>query len=267
MSNIYNDFRKELGYVNSVNQYIELSNRYFLRDNGDKQCELNELAQSFRLTVSQLPDGYQNIIAKGYIVSIHSTVESFLLKFKDLAGPPTHGRSFHPDNDGDRLKWTMNLVCKTVADDTKLLYNICNYYRLIRNRVVHTGGPDAELNKAYTLLRKMPESKLCSHVTGKLCAPNTIHELSFDDQVLFSRAAKELLEKFYYDSNYNWTDVISHHRVKIAEVMKPHLDDHERAVKCALNYLQQFYPLKQKSALQELLQQEISSKYGTLAER
>ena len=85
--NIWNELKKEVGYVDVTNQYIELAKRYYEKECIEKDLQIS--ARQVGLNISQLPESYEVRISKGYIVNIHSCIERFLLAFKELPGSPT----------------------------------------------------------------------------------------------------------------------------------------------------------------------------------
>ena len=54
-----------------------------------------------------------------------------------------------------------------------------------------------------------------SNIRGHLNAPNNFTNLNFDDQVLFSRAARTICDRIYKDSKYDWNVVLENYRTKI----------------------------------------------------
>ena len=89
--NLLSVFKKELGYVNATNQYVELSIRITEKEHGsDLKNDLRGLAQSVNLNISTLTEDYICRISKSYIVNIHSCFENFLKSFKLLPGSPTN---------------------------------------------------------------------------------------------------------------------------------------------------------------------------------
>ena len=70
--NLLSVFKKELGYVNATNQYVELSIRITEKEHSlDLRNNLQGLAQSVNLNVSTLTEDYMCRISKSYIVYIH----------------------------------------------------------------------------------------------------------------------------------------------------------------------------------------------------
>lgn len=77
--NLLSVLKKELGYVNATNQYVELSIRITENEHGtDLKNDLRGLAQSVNLNVSDLTEDYMCRISKSYIVNINSCLKIFL---------------------------------------------------------------------------------------------------------------------------------------------------------------------------------------------
>lgn len=80
----------------------------------------------------------------------------------------------------------------------------------------------------------------------KLDAPNDISDLSFDDQVLFSRAAKKICERIYKDSEYNWKIIVESNQEEIHRMTCKVSDCIEKRNKQIFKYLSQLYPVKKE---------------------
>lgn len=77
--NLLSVFKKELGYVNDTNQYVELSIRITEKEHSlDLRNNLQGLAQSVNLNVSTLTEDYMCRISKSYIVNIQEIEERAL---------------------------------------------------------------------------------------------------------------------------------------------------------------------------------------------
>lgn len=109
--NLLSVFKKELGYVNDTNQYVELSIRITEKEHSlDLRNNLQGLAQSVNLNVSTLTEDYMCRISKSYIVNIHSCLENFLKSFKHLPGSPTNITEIKKTSEDDWLEWTLNMA-------------------------------------------------------------------------------------------------------------------------------------------------------------
>ena len=137
----------------------------------------------------------------------------------------------------------MCVSCRNhIPQDVKLLYYVCNYYRLVRNEIVHSGNGSNELRQAKSQLNNIDEELVKSGVCGRLKAPNDLKDLSFGDQVLFSRAARTLCERIYKDSKYDWDSVLAHHRNAIFSFIRANDPEGKKQARIT-NFLSQIYPI------------------------
>ena len=243
--NILTNLKKELGYANVTNQYIELTARSFQIDHR-KEC-LQKRARMVNLSISELPENYTTRIAKGYIIGVHSCVEHFLWKYRLLAGSPVHGYDYRPEDDDNRLKWTLEICYgNSIPHDVKQLYFICNYYRLARNEIVHIGSGSNELRQARSQLHNLDKELLLSGMCGRLDAPNDLVHLNFDDQVLFSRAARTICERIYRDSKYDWDSVFDYYRNTINGFLRNNDPLGKKKARIS-NFVSQMYPVDENN--------------------
>ena len=151
--NLLSVFKKELGYVNATNQYVELSIRITEKEHSlDLRNNLQGLAQSVNLNVSTLTEDYMCRISKSYIVNIHSCLENFLKSFKHLPGSPTNITEIKKTSEDDWLEWTLKIAFSSIENDIKNDIGICEYYRLVRNCIVHSGKSSSTLNSKRALI-------------------------------------------------------------------------------------------------------------------
>lgn len=212
--NILSAFKNELGYVNATNQYVELSVRITERDYGtEMKNNLCGLARDVNLNVSTLTEDYMCRISKSYIVNIHSCFEKFLKSFKLLPGSPTNITTNKKTEDDDWLGWTLKTAFSNNEKDIKNDIIICEYYRLIRNCIVHNGEPSAELKNKFALIKIADNPRLN--------APNGLDSLTFDDQVLFSRAACKVAKYIFNNSQYDINTIIETYKECLIDLIKP----------------------------------------------
>lgn len=98
-----------------------------------------------------------------------------------------------------------NICGNNLSDDMKPLYELCEYYRLIRNTSVHDLCEVDSHEKEYRKLQKYnfkTEAKF-----SKLVAPNKYEEISFDDFVMFSRSCVELATYIFEKMAYDYTKI------------------------------------------------------------
>ena len=112
-------------------------------------------------------------------------------------------------------------------------YRICDYYRYVRNKSIHS---DDNLSVQY----KAAYSAISPTHEGRLSAPNLIENLQFDDQVLYARTARELIKAIYSETQYSWKEIIEEHKAKITFLIKPYADRRKQRIE---NYLKSFYPI------------------------
>ena len=235
--NLLSTFKNELGYINATNQYVELSVRITERDYESTLREnLQGLAKSVNLNVSNLAEDYMHRISKSYIVNVHSCFENFLKSFKCFPGSPTNISSITKNNDDDWLEWTLGIAVPVKRNEIKNDIIICEYYRLVRNCVVHNGTISAEM--------KNKRSLISTSTNSRLHAPNDVNSLTFDDQVLFSRAANNVANFIFKNSQYNICAIVEAHKENLLNLVKPYQELTARsiAVKKMKRYISLLYP-------------------------
>ena len=202
----------------------------------DLRNDLHNLAQSVNLTVSTLAEDYMCRISKSYIVSIHSCFENFLKSFKLLPGSPTNISQNKKKQEDDWLNWTLNIAFESIESDIKNDVAICDYYRAIRNCIVHNGEYLTEQKNKYGLIKNTSDLRLK--------APNGLDSLTFDDQVLFSRAACNVATNIFKKSKYDTNTIIENYRTNLIELIKPfqEKESHQKAVKKAKHFIGLIYP-------------------------
>ena len=235
--NILSAFKNELGYVDATNQYVELSVRMTEKDYGSVlKSDLRELAQSVNLNVSSLAEDYMCRISKSYIVNVNSCFENFLKSFRHLPGSPTNITKIEKTSEDDWLEWTLSIAFSSIENNLENDIVICEYYRLIRNCIVHNGAVTAALKNKYALIKTTDNSRLN--------APNGLDSLTFDDQVLFSRAAYNVAKYIFNNSQYDINAIIEANRESLIDLIKPFQEpsSHSRATKKVKYFIGLLYP-------------------------
>ena len=237
IENVLSAFKNELGYVDATNQYVELSVRMTEKDYGTVlKSDLQELAQSVNLNVSTLAEDYMCRISKSYIVNVNSCLENFLKSFRHLPGSPTNITENKKTREDDWLEWTLNVAFSSIENDIKNDIVICEYYRLIRNSIVHNGVSSAILKNKCALIKTID--------TPRLNAPNGLDSLTFDDQVLFSRAAYNVAKYIFNKSQYDINTIVEAHKENLIEVIKHFKEpaSRSRAAKKMKHFIGLLYP-------------------------
>lgn len=159
MNNIWTQFKNELGYVTASIQYTELALRMSKGEHSSELAPTNivKTAKQYGLSVSAIPEDFGRRIVGSYIIQVHCCVENFLDNFHKLVGSPTYKLSYDRNKD-DHLHWTMKNALGTHSVDYDVYYRICNYYRLLRNEIIHFDGKeDASLKAAFSLISRTEE--------------------------------------------------------------------------------------------------------------
>lgn len=235
--NILSAFKNELGYVDATNQYVELSVRMAEKEHGsDIKNDLQGLAQSVNLNVSALSEDYMCRISKSYIVNVNSCLENFLKSFRHLPGSPTNITEIEKTKEDDWLEWTLNIAFSSIDNDIKNDVYVCEYYRLIRNHIVHNGESSSPLKSRRALIKTTDNPRLN--------APNGLDSLTFDDQVLFSRAAYNVAKYIFNNSQYDINAIIKANRERLIDLIKPFQEpgSHSRATKKVKYFIGLSYP-------------------------
>ena len=209
--NILNNFKDILGQYCAINQFVELAKRCFIIDHA-KDIETREsfidLATQNSITLTDYDAGNMvNAISRSYIVNVHLCFETFL---KEACGQVRkYGKNVYQDKEQDE-SWlkcaTKNIVVGKLPIEKQALYDLCEYYRLIRNSAVHDLCNIDEHIKEYKKLNKYDfktESKFV-----KLLAPNVYENVSFDDFVMFARSCVELATYLFKNISYDYEKII-----------------------------------------------------------
>ena len=145
-------------------------------------------------------------ICRSYIVNVHLCFETFL---KDVCRQINkYGKNEYKPRiqEESYLSCAVRNICgNNLSDDMKPLYELCEYYRLIRNTSVHDLCEVDSHEKEYRKLQKYnfkTEAKF-----SKLVAPNKYEEISFDDFVMFSRSCVELAIYIFEKMAYDYTKI------------------------------------------------------------
>lgn len=237
--NILTSFKRELGYVNATNQYIELLIRLSIRDYGSSiENDLPKLAKSVKLNVSNLAENYTKRISKSYIINIHACFENFLKSFKELAGTPTNIVKGVKPQDESWLEWTLKIADLTNEQEISNDIIICEYYRLIRNNILHYNfSNNVDIKYKWSQINKIKNPRLQ--------APNEGENISFDDQVLFSRATYNVADYIFKHSQYDIDSIVDKYKEDLIKLVKPLQENNSRirAAKKIEHYFEIMYPV------------------------
>lgn len=171
--------------------------------------EFIELASKYSLTLtSHNVEQLINSVSRSYIINVHACFEVFL---SDLLEHIKHfGRdALEGKKDGDSL---LTYICSYVypngiPKELKPSFEVCEYYRLVRNDSVHDIGNSSIQSKD---IKKVQSLSLdCDAKYSKLKAPNAPNELTFDDFVMFARSANALACALYSSFEYDNSKILT----------------------------------------------------------
>ena len=210
--NILNEFKDILGQYCAINQFVELSKRCFVTDYKEEIQNRNsfiELATQREITLTSYDSEYMvNAISKSYIVNVHLCFETFL---KEICNEiKKYGKTPYQEKiqEDSWLKCAVkNIVGGKLSKDNQALYELCEYYRLIRNTTVHDLCDVKSHEKEYRKLQSYNYKKDTKF--SKLIAPNEYEKISFDDFVMFSRSCVELATYLYNLVSYDYIKIIN----------------------------------------------------------
>lgn len=209
--NALNNFKDVLGKYCAINQFVELSKRCFVVDHQNelqKRETFVELATAYAVTLTNYDaDSMVSEICRSYIVNVHLCFETFLrdvCRQMNKYGKNEYKRRIQEES---YLSCAVRNICgSNLADDMKPLYELCEYYRLIRNTSVHDLCDVDSHEREYGKLQKYnfkTETKF-----SKLVAPNKYEEISFDDLVMFSRSCVELATYIFEKISYDYEKIV-----------------------------------------------------------
>ena len=174
------------------------------------------MAESHNISLTSYePIGMIHKISLSYIVHIHLCFETFV---KDVC---RHARLFGNVEVKEKVKeesWLLyaeRLLLNQLPKEIQPLFDLCEYYRLIRNTAVHDLCDVETRTKEYRQLKKydFPQDTKFE----KLKAPNEYENISFDDFVMFARSCNELANFIYANLRYDYKKLVNsieHEQIK-----------------------------------------------------
>lgn len=208
---ILNNFKDVLGQYCAINQFIELSKRCFVADHEEDMATRESfIALATRNSIALTDYNAENMviaISRSYIVNVNLCFETFL---KDICTQVRqYGKGAYHDKTKDE-SWlkcaTHNIIPGNLPVDIQALFDLCEYYRLIRNSAVHDLCEIDDHLKEYKKLQGYDfkvETKF-----ARLSAPNDYNNISFDDFVMFARSCVELATYLFNHISYDYEKII-----------------------------------------------------------
>lgn len=193
----FNQLKKGLGESDAFCEYIEV----LLRTHEQAMLSDDELAllakrvgirvNSFNTTTMM------RTVRHSYFVSVYQHFETFLKSTEKELN--TVGKTASsPPNDGSLLSIIYRRIfgISNWSTEHGVLYQLCDYYRLIRNEGAH-GNEKGLADEFYKALQS--NEAAISKYLGNQQFPNAPDKIQFDDFILYSRSVKRLAK---YMINY-----------------------------------------------------------------
>ena len=196
----YRNLCRYLGETDALVEMTELACRSFqemARSSNDVSAFIAQQSERFgvRVNLSEV-DLLSRHLSRGYIVTVYQSAERFLNEFRK-EHRALYGKDWIGDTDDiDPLSLTLkNLSWQSpsVAIGEDLISRF-QYYRIVRNWVVHTkdSGQSKPLAKFDQIVSYSAERVALKHPLPPVNPPE---ELNFDDFICFSRITKLIAEK------------------------------------------------------------------------
>lgn len=203
---MYNNFKKLIGEYDSVNEFIELMVRDFHNNYKSeladpdflkkKSAEHNIMLTSYKTNV------FFQKISTSYIVSVQQCFETFLKEVNDKGKKLGSYNWKTKEKDESWLHCIINnVLSKNEINELQPLIQLCEYYRIVRNSAVHDFYDKNDCGKEFENVSKY--SRQLEVMYNKLNAPNKYEQISFDDFIIFTRAAKDIAYKIYNSFKYD----------------------------------------------------------------
>ena len=241
--NALNNFKTILGEYCAISQFVELSKRCFLEEHALDIKERNlfvTLATKNKVTLTSYDSSKMvNAISRSYIVNVNLCFETFL---KDIVFEiHNYGKNEYRPKKQDE-SWLGCAVANTVGKlprEQQGLFELCEYYRLVRNTAVHDLCDIRLHDVEYKKLSKYgfkKNTKFC-----KLEAPNAYDKIVFDDFVMFSRSSVELATYLYMKIEYNYKKIVEDVPEQLKTVWRKYRKNRKRCEDVIRSYINMLY--------------------------
>lgn len=200
----YRNFVHQLGEADAIVECIELASRDLKSRATTKPSVVDDLSEQHGVRVNQINwDTFLNDIARMHLVSVYQQLEYF---YKSLPKQHPSGGSWRKLGDKEpRIDFLMSCMGVDESSLGEHRVRIVEYYRLTRNQYVHSlAEKETQTNYRNSLL----SSRNSWSTEYPLAAPNALGELTFDDFILFTRAAKDLAYEFCKSIDPNTENVV-----------------------------------------------------------
>jgi hypothetical protein len=191
-----------LGETDAMVELTELATRSFTasaKQSGDVGAFVAGQSQQhgIRVNLKEL-DLLSRHLGRSYIVTVYQSAERFFHEFRKEHRALYRNNWIGDGDDVDPLTVTLGNVAASASDAEKQvgtdLISRYQYYRIVRNWVVHTKESDVSKPQA-KFAEIVPYSPEHRERFGSLNAPNPPVDVCFDDFIFFSRLTKLVAEK------------------------------------------------------------------------
>ena len=235
--NLINQFTKTLGYYCSINQFVELSIRFFsaeVKEELENRGAFQRLAERHRITLTSYePLSMMREISLSYIVHIHLCFEGFLQDISSHVRKYGYQEVSEKRQEESWLSYAERIILISPPKEITPLIELCEYYRLVRNTAVHT---NAEVkDKQYQKIKKYNYKQDAKF--ARLSAPNEYENISFDDFVMFARTCNDLANVLYSNLRYDYTKIVLGMENEQIQKLKKYTNSRERGKQALLKYI------------------------------
>lgn len=193
----YYKLKDTLGRFDSVVECNELAVRQFIESlncSDDQESFFSESCKKYGVRVNSLDsDIFHARISQWYILSVYQQAEDF---FREFRNEHPEGSKWSNRSEGESqlscLMRSLNInEIQLDPDGQGIKLRIFEYYRLIRNRFMHTSASENQLSRA---LKRIEEHPISVNERFHVNAPNSYEFVTFDDFILFSRITKDIAQ-------------------------------------------------------------------------
>ena len=191
-----------LGETDALVELTELSTRSFIasaKQSGDVGTFVVNQSQQHGIRVNLAEvDSLSRHLGRSYIVTVYQSAERFLHEFRREHRALYANEWTGDGDDVDPLTVALRNVAPSEDEAVKRvgadLISLFQYYRILRNWVVHT--KESDVSKPSVKFHEIvPYSAENQHIFRALNAPNPPADICFDDFIFFSRLTKFIAEK------------------------------------------------------------------------
>lgn len=189
---VYRDLNHRLGYYDSITELNEIAVRELIKKvetSPNPQKSIKDLTETHGIQVNfpNVPSALSTIMGKSYIITVYQSADLFLRDFRHeyckIAGKDWEY------NEGSKLPQVFENIAPRFKYQDEIEFNIFEYYRLVRNNIVHPHSKKDLSDMHQAILEEKEEIMVKYKVTN---APNAIDSINFEDFILFTKVTKKI---------------------------------------------------------------------------